>query len=74
MHGLRSNSALFWAPVKARVRHPLLIFSPPLPLGTPKSTQQFRPLVGPRESKGEVAIVILCPRLALGTSEKVRVT
>ena len=36
MQGLRSNSALFWAPEKARVRWPILILSPRLALGTPE--------------------------------------
>ena len=37
MQGLHSNSALFWAPEKAGVRLPLVIFSPRLVLGTPKN-------------------------------------
>ena len=37
MQGLRSTSVLFGAPGKAGVRHPLLIFSPHLALGTPKN-------------------------------------
>ena len=37
MQGLRSNSALFWAPEKARVRWPLLILSPRLALGIPEN-------------------------------------
>ena len=36
MQGLRSKSALFWAPEKAGVRQPILIFSPRLALGTPR--------------------------------------
>ena len=56
MHGLRSNSALFWATVKVGVRRPLLIL-PPF-LGTPENagvTLQFRPVFGPREGKDEAA-------------------
>ena len=34
MRRLRSNSTLFWAPEKAGVRHPVLILSPCLKLGT----------------------------------------
>ena len=37
MQGLRSNSALFWAPEKARVRLPRVIYSLRLALGTPKN-------------------------------------
>ena len=37
MQGLRSNSAHVWAPEKAGVRRPILIFSPRLALGTPKN-------------------------------------
>ena len=37
MQGLRSNSALFRAPEKARVRWPLLILSSRLALGTPEN-------------------------------------
>ena len=37
MQGLRSNSALFWAYEKARVREPLLILSLRLALGTPEN-------------------------------------
>ena len=37
MQGLRSDSALFWAPEKVRVRWPLLILSPRLALGTPEN-------------------------------------
>ena len=56
MHGLRSNSGLFWAPKKAGGRPPLLMFSPLL--GTPKKArvvQEFWPLLGPREGRGEAA-------------------
>ena len=34
MQGLRRNSAIFWAPKKAGLRQPILIFSPRLVLGT----------------------------------------
>ena len=54
MQALRSNSALFWAPE----RQTLLIFSSRLPLGTPENlgaAYQFRPLLGHREGRGEVA-------------------
>ena len=37
MQGLGSNSALFWAPEKARVRWTLLILFPHLALGTPEN-------------------------------------
>ena len=56
MQGLRNNSALFWAPEKARVRQALLILSPCL--GTPENagvTQPFRPPLGPREGTAEAA-------------------
>ena len=35
MRGSRSNSALLWAPEKARVRYPLLILLPVLGVGDP---------------------------------------
>ena len=37
MQGLRSNSALLWAPEMALMREPLLILSPCLALGTPEN-------------------------------------
>ena len=58
MHRVGSDSALFWAPWKAGVRQPLLIFTPRLALETPKNayvTQPFRRLPGPREGRGEAA-------------------
>ena len=71
MQGLRSNSALCLAQVKARASQPILIFSPHLVLGTPENaqvTQQFCSLVCPREGSGEVAtVVFLYLRLVLGT-------
>ena len=56
MQGLRSTSALFWAPQKAGVRQPILILSPLL--GTPENagvTWHFRPLLGLQEGKDEAA-------------------
>ena len=37
MQGLRNNSALFWAPEKARVRWPHLILSLRLAVGIPEN-------------------------------------
>ena len=56
MQGLCSNSPLFWAPEKPGLGQPLLNVSPLL--GSPENAwvmQQFRPLLGPREGKGEAA-------------------
>ena len=39
MQGLQSNSAHLWAPEKAGVRQPLLIFTPRLVLDTPENTR-----------------------------------
>ena len=47
MQGLRSTSALFWAPEKVGVKQPILILSPCL--GTPKNAgvrYHFRPHLG----------------------------
>ena len=69
MQGLRSNSALFWAPEKEGVKPPILIFSPRLaPQGTPKNAgvmSHFRPRVGPCGGRGEVANSGFCPALVL---------
>ena len=43
MHGLRSNSGLFWALEKVGVRQPLLILSPML--GTPENAGVRQPLL-----------------------------
>ena len=68
MQGLYSNSALFWAPEKAGLRQPLLIFSPLL--GTPENAGvmlQLRPFLGPQEGMGEVATSDFLPALGVGT-------
>ena len=77
MQGLRSNSALLWAPEKAGVRYPILILSPFLGLGIPENAgvrYQFRPLLGPREGMGEVATSDLSLLLGLETPENALVT
>ena len=65
MQGLCSNSPLFWAAEKARVRRPLLSVSPLL--GIPENAgvmPQFRPLLGPGEGRGGVSPnVIVSPLL-----------
>ena len=66
VHGLHSNSALFWAPENAGVRQPLLISSLHLVLGTPKNVvvaSQFHPLLGPREGMGEATTSDFLPAL-----------
>ena len=68
-YGLHSNSALFWPPEKGRVREPLLILSPCLASGTRENARvawHVRPLLGPRESTGEVASSDFCPALGIG--------
>ena len=75
MQGLRSNSSLFWAPEKARVRWQLLILSPRLALGTPENagvTWQFRPLLDPREGTCEVATSDFVPALGVGDPRECR--
>ena len=62
MQVLRSDSALFWAPEKARMRQPVLISSPCLALGSPENAGVRQPLL------------IFSPRLALWTPEIVGVT
>ena len=69
MQGLPSNSALFWAPEKAGLWHPLLIFFPPLALGTPQNAgvrEHFRPLLGLREGRGEVSTSEFLPAVGVG--------
>ena len=39
MQGLRSDSALFWAPEKGRVRWPILNLSARLALGNPENAR-----------------------------------
>ena len=41
MQGLRRNSAIFWAPKKAGLRQPILIFSPHLALGLRSNSALF---------------------------------
>ena len=72
MQGLRSNSALFWAPEKARVRWPLSILSPRLALETPENARvmlQFRLFWAPEKARVRWPILNLSLRLALGTPE-----
>ena len=77
MQGLRSNSAPFWAAEKARVRRPILDFSPRLALGTPENVglRSNSALFGaPEKAHVRWPLLILSPRLALGTSENAGVT
>ena len=64
-----------WAHKMVAVEEPPLILSPGLTLGTPKTAgvmQPFRPLLGPREGRGEVANFDSVP--LLGTPQKTGVT
>ena len=64
-----------WAHKMVVVEEPPLILSPGLTLGTPKTAgvmQPFRPLLGPREGRGEVANFDSVP--LLGTPDKTGVT
>ena len=68
MQGVCSNSALFWPPEKAGLRQPLLSVSPLFK--TPENVgvmQQFPPLLGPREGRGEAATCDCVP--FVGTPE-----
>ena len=57
------------------MRLSILIFSPRLVLGTPKNagvTWHFRPLLGPREAKGEVATSDFIPAVGVGDPQECR--
>ena len=72
MQGLHSNSALFWAPEKAGVRQPLLIFSPCLALGTPRRQglgSNFVLFWALEKAGVRQPLLNFSPRLALGTPE-----
>ena len=77
MQGLRSNSALFWAPKKAVVRQLLLISSPRLVLGTPRMQGLHSNCAlfwAPEKAGVRQPLLISSPHLALGTFTHARVT
>ena len=76
MQGLRSDSALFWACEKPRVRWPLLILSARLALGTPRmqGLRRYSALFwAPEKARVRWPIYYFSPRLAQGTPENAAV-
>ena len=72
---LTHRSAFFRAAKQAGARPPLLIFSPCLALGTPKSagaTYRFHPLLSHQASTGETAPSDGMPALGVGEPLKCR--
>ena len=65
IQGLSSNSALFWAPKKARMRQPILILSPLF--ATPEIVRVTTHLLAPEKAGVRQPILIFSPHLALGT-------
>ena len=65
--GLRSNSALFWAPEKAWVRQPLLILFPTVAFGIQSTLCCVAPQVGVRDSQSTLCCV--APRVGVRDSQ-----
>ena len=72
IQGLTSNSALFWAPEKARMKQPILILSPVL--ATLEIVGVTTHLLAPEKAGVRPPILIFSPHMALGTPENGGVT